>query len=65
MGHREGQFCPTRHEPGGGLRLWDGRLSRHARVPIIEVMVIDMNEAQVRTLEQVRQVVVASTQALV
>ena len=26
-------------------------------VPIIESMVIDMNEAQVRTLEQVRQVV--------
>ena len=32
-------------------------------VPIIEPMVIDMNEAQVRTLEQVRQVV-AGTQAL-
>ena len=30
---------------------------------IIESMVIDMNEAQVRTLEQVRQVV-AGTQAL-
>ena len=32
-------------------------------VSIIESMVIDMNEAQVRTLEQVRQVV-AGTQAL-
>ena len=32
-------------------------------VSIIEAMVIDMNEAQVRTLEQVRQVV-AGTQAL-
>ena len=32
-------------------------------VPIIEVMVIDMNEALVRTLEQVR-LVVAGTQAL-
>ena len=32
-------------------------------VAIIESMVIDMNEAQVRTLEQVRQVV-AGTQAL-
>lgn len=30
---------------------------------IIEAMVIDMNESQVRTLEQVRQVV-AGTQAL-
>ena len=28
-------------------------------VSIIEAMVIDMNEAQVRTLEQVRQVVVS------
>ena len=33
------------------------------RVSIIEAMVIDMNEAQVRTLEQVRQVL-AGTQAL-
>ena len=32
-------------------------------VSIIDSMVIDMNEAQVRTLEQVRQVV-AGTQAL-
>jgi hypothetical protein len=32
-------------------------------VSIIEAMVIDMNEAQVRTLEQVR-LVVAGTQAL-
>ena len=32
-------------------------------VSIIEAMVIDMNEAQVRTLKQVRQVV-AGTQAL-
>ena len=32
-------------------------------VSIIDLMVIDMNEAQVRTLEQVRQVV-AGTQAL-
>ena len=38
---------------GAGLRV----------VSIIEAMVIDMNEAQVRTLEQVRQVV-AGTQAL-
>jgi hypothetical protein len=48
--------------------LWagwlDGSLGASMRgVSIIEPMVIDMNEAQVRTLEQVRQVVVG-TQAL-
>jgi AraC-like DNA-binding protein len=42
----------------------DGSLGASMRgVSIIEPMVIDMNEAQVRTLEQVRQVV-AGTQAL-
>ena len=42
----------------------DGLLRASMRgVSIIEAMVIDMNEAQVRTLEQVRQVV-AGTQAL-
>ena len=47
------------------MRLGDGRLtgSGHARGVDIEAMVIDMNEAQVRTLAQVR-LVVPGTQAL-
>ena len=48
--------------------VWSGRTDGTqgavmCGVSIIEPMVIDMNEAQVRTLEQVRQVV-AGTQAL-
>ena len=58
-------MIPARNEPGGVQRGWfcaaRGGLLRGAS--IIDWMVIDMNEAQVRTLEQVRQVL-AGTQAL-
>lgn len=59
------QFCPTRYEPGGCLRAAVEQLtgSLLARMSIIESMVIDMDEAQVRTVEQVRQVL-EGTQAL-
>ena len=54
-----------RSEPGGHLRSSiGGWQAAHRRSgSIIESMVIDMNEAQVRTLEQVRQVL-AGTQAM-
>ena len=46
-----------------GLRFGRWLAARRRRGSIIELMVIDMNEAQVRTLEQMRQVL-ASTQAV-
>jgi 6-phosphogluconate dehydrogenase (decarboxylating) len=45
------------------LAVWGWQAALWRRGSIIESMVIDMNEAQVRTLEQVRQVL-AGTQAM-
>ena len=45
------------------LRFWSWQAAHRRGESIIESMVIDMNEAQVRTLEQVRQVM-AGTQAM-
>ena len=62
--------CGSRYRGSGLLRegVWERRLCGSWGAgwrggSIIGVMVIDMNEVQVRTLEQVRQVVVG-TQAL-
>lgn len=70
------ESCPTRYEPGAEIPVrnepegWfcSGWMARSLGVgvrgaSIVEAMVIDMNEAQVRALEQVRQLV-AGTQAL-
>ena len=55
-------MIPMMNEPGGGERaVGDGLKGRSES--IIERMVIDMNDAQVRTLEQVRQVL-EGTQSL-
>ena len=51
-------MIPPRNEPEGGLRVAVGRVDGSLLgrgVSIIERMVIDMDEAQVRTLEQVRK----------
>ena len=45
------------------LRFWSWQAAHRRGESIIESMVIDMNEAQVRTLEQVRQVM-AGTAAM-